>query len=201
MRRKGLRYRSLEASGVTEAAATCQSHELNPALNVTKQATAELRIVIKKRMTSKAFRATLPSLNETQLARLQGWIAENCATGVVFQEHGCTVLLAIRERAKTQEAFLKSVRSTLKRLGIDMSQARRRWLSLTTEDAVSAEVAARKCGAQSPMAASIAASIAIGGIETADESSPDTPDDGDRIIALPGHAKRRGPAARSEPRT
>ena len=134
-------------------------------------------------MASKAFRATLPSLNETQLEQLQNWIAANCASGAVFQEDGCTFLLATRERAKTQEAFLRSVRSTLKRFNIDMSKVRRRWLSLTTEDVVDAEVAARNRSAKPPIAA------LLGDMETSNKSA-DTPEEGDRIIALPSAARR-----------
>ena len=110
----------------------------------------------------------------------------------MFQEDGCTVRLASRERAKTQEAFLRSVRSTLKRLRIDMSKARRRWLSLTTEDLVDSEVAARNRNAQAPIAAP------LGDIKAANKLA-DKSDGGDRIIALPG-ATRWHPVPRSEPK-
>ena len=142
-------------------------------------------------MASKAFRATLPSLNNTQLARVQSWATANCATAVVFRENGCTVLLlATRERAFTQEAFLRSVRSSLKRLNIDMGEVKRRWLSLTTEDAVKEEVAARSHGARSAVDAPVEDPRIRERLESSDEDV--------RLIALPGAARRRA-MPRQEP--
>ena len=57
-------------------------------------------------VTSKAFRATLPRMDDTQLERLQIWTAENCASGLAFRDGGCVVWLVSRERAKTKEALL-----------------------------------------------------------------------------------------------
>ena len=135
-------------------------------------------------MASKAFRATLPNLSDTQLARVQSWAAANCATAVVFRDNGCTVLLlATRERAFTQEAFLRSVRSSLKRLNIDMGEVKRRWLSLTTEDAVKEEVAARSHGVRSAVDAPVEDPRIRERLESSDEDV--------RLIALPGAARRR----------
>ena len=141
-------------------------------------------------MASKAFRATLPNLSDTQLARVQSWAAANCATAVVFRENDCTVLpLATRERAFTQEAFLRSVRSSLKRLNIDMGEVKRRWLSHTTEDTVNVEVATRSHGVRSTLEA-----------PREDPRIPErrkSSDEDVRIIALPGARRRALP--RSEP--
>ena len=140
-------------------------------------------------MASKAFRATLPSLSDTKFARVQSWAAANCATAVVFRENGCTVLLATRERAFTQKAFLRSVRSSLKRLNIDMGEVKRRWLSLTTEDAVKVEMVARSHGVRS----AVEAPLEDPRIPERRESS----DEDVRIIALPGARRRALP--RSKP--
>ena len=93
--------------------------------------------------TSKAFRATLPRLGDTQLERLQRWTAENCASGLAFRDGGCVVWLACRERAKTKESFLRSAGRTLRLLGIDTGALRGRRLSLAAEDVVHAELARR----------------------------------------------------------
>ena len=37
-------------------------------------------------MTSKSFRAVLPSLDDDELERLREWSAENCAASAVFRE-------------------------------------------------------------------------------------------------------------------
>ena len=140
-------------------------------------------------MASKAFRATLPNLSDTQLARVQSWAAANCATAVVFRENGCTVLLATRERAFTQKAFLRSVRSSLKQLNIDMGEVKRRWLSHTTEDTVNVEVATRSHGVRSTLEAPLEDPRIPERRESSDEDV--------RIIALPGARRRALP--RSEP--
>ena len=72
--------------------------------------------------TSKSFRAILPSISDEEVQRLQAWSAENCAAAAVFREADYVVWLASKERARSREAFLRSVRGVLKRLAIDVNK-------------------------------------------------------------------------------
>ena len=123
--------------------------------------------------TSKAFRATLSDLHEAQLDKLRRWTEASCAAGLVFREGDRVILIARRERARTKQAFMRSVRSTLGRLGIIVPNARkRRWLVLTGEDSVAAEIMERHgCAGQS--------------IEALPTKSVDIVDENTRLIALP----------------
>ena len=67
---------------------------------------------------SKSFRAVLPDLDDAQLEKLRRWTEASCAAGLAFREGGRVILIATRERARTTEAFMRSVRGTLERLGI-----------------------------------------------------------------------------------
>ena len=98
-------------------------------------------------MTSKAFRAVLPRLADDEFERLRAWSAENCAAATVFRESECVVWLASQERARSREAFLRSVRGVLKCLAIDVTRLRGRWLVLAEDSVVRAE-AARRATAQ-----------------------------------------------------
>ena len=98
-------------------------------------------------MKSKSFRAILPPLSDAEVRRLQAWSAENCAVATVFRESECVIWLASKERARSREAFLRSVRGVLKRLAIDVARLRGRWLMLTEDDVVQAE-ASRRAAAQ-----------------------------------------------------
>ena len=131
-------------------------------------------------MHSKAFRATLPSLADAQLERLQTWTAENCAAGIAFREGGCVIWLACRERAKTKEAFLRSAGRTLRLLGIDTGELRGRWLSLAAEEVVHAELALRPATALPAREA-----------ERADELAERPADDGERLVVLPSGPRRK----------
>ena len=99
--------------------------------------------------TSKSFRAILPPLSEEEVQRLRSWSAENCAAATVFREPECVVWLASKERARSRQAFLRSARGVLKRLAIDVSRLRGRWLVLAEDSIVRAE-AARRVTAQPP---------------------------------------------------
>ena len=101
--------------------------------------------------TSKSFRATLPDLDEAQLDNLRRWTEASYAAGLVFREEGNRVILiATRKRARTKEAFMRSVRGTLGRLGIAPNARKERWLVLTSEDSVAAEIMERHgCAGQS----------------------------------------------------
>ena len=73
----------------------------------------------------------------------EAWSAENCAAATVFCESECVVWLASKERARSREAFLRSVRGVLKRLAIDVTRLRGRWLVLAEDSVVRAEAARR----------------------------------------------------------
>ena len=75
--------------------------------------------------TSKAFHATLPWLDDAELSRLRLWACQNCAASSLACEDGIVVWRATKERARTREAFLRSVRSTLKRLASALRAAER----------------------------------------------------------------------------
>ena len=87
-------------------------------------------------MTSKSFRAILPPLSDAEVQRLRAWSADNCAAASVFREPECVVWLASKERARSREAFMRSVRGVLKRLAINVSRLRGRWLMLTDDGVV-----------------------------------------------------------------
>ena len=72
-------------------------------------------------MTSKSFRAALPNLGEEELQRLRSWASDNCGASSVFREDEAVIWLASRDRARSREAFLRSVRTTLRHLGVDVS--------------------------------------------------------------------------------
>ena len=102
--------------------------------------------------TSKSFRAILPPLSEEEVQRLRAWSAENCAAATVFCESECVIWLASKERARSREAFLRSVRGALKRLAIDVTRLRGRWLVLAEDSVVRAEAARRATAQPTPPA-------------------------------------------------
>ena len=102
--------------------------------------------------TRKSFRAILPPISEEEVQRLRAWSAENCAAATVFRESECVIWLASKERARSREAFLRSVRGVLKRLAIDVSRLRGRWLVLAEDDVVRAEAVRRGTAQPAPPA-------------------------------------------------
>ena len=86
--------------------------------------------------TSKAFHATLPWLDDAELSRLRVWACQNCAASSLAREDDVVIWRATKERARTRKAFLRSVRSTLKRLAVDVSRLKGRWLVLADEGSV-----------------------------------------------------------------
>ena len=131
--------------------------------------------------TSKSFRATLPDLDEAQVDKLGRWTEASCAAGLVLREGDRVILIATRERARTKEAFMRSVRNTLGRLGIIVPNARkRRWLVLTSEDSVAAEIMERhRCAGQSIEA------LPTKSVDIVDETAEETGDENTRLIVLP----------------
>ena len=135
---------------------------------------------------SKSFRAVLPHLDDAQLEKMRCWTQLSCAAGLVFREGNHVVLIATRERARTKEAFMRSLRTTLGRLDIALHAGKGRWLALTSEAAVADEMKERN-GA-GPSVATLPTKS-----ETVGETPKDVGDDNVRLIALPS-AKRRAPA-------
>ena len=130
--------------------------------------------------TSKSFRATLPDLDEAQVDKLGRWTEASCAAGLVFREEKNVILIATRERARTKEAFMRSIRSTLGRLGIVPNARKGRWLVLTSEDSVAAEVMERHgCAGQ------VVEALPSKSVDIVDETSAETGDEHTRLIALP----------------
>jgi len=103
-------------------------------------------------MASKSFRAILPPLSDEEVQRLQAWSTENCTAATVFREPECVVWLASKERARSREAFLRSARGVLKRLAIDVTRLRGRWLVLAEDSVVRAEAARRPTAQPTPPA-------------------------------------------------
>ena len=60
--------------------------------------------------------------------------------------------LASKERARSREGFLRSVRGVLKRLAIDVSKLRGRWLILAEGGVVQAEAGKRWAAQPTPPA-------------------------------------------------
>ena len=132
--------------------------------------------------TSKAFRVTLPDdLDEAQLDKLRRWTEASCAAGLVLREGDRVILIATRERARTKEAFMRSVRNALGRLGIIVPNARKkRWLVLTSEDSVAAEIMEwHGCAGQSIEA------LPTKSVDIVDETAEETGDENTRLIVLP----------------
>ena len=118
----------------------------------------------KEKMTSKAFRATLPRLRDDQLRHLRGWADRHCAQSVVFtDERGAAVLLALKDQPRSSASFSRTVRTFLRRAAIDVP-LRGRWLQLVSEREVL--TAAQQC-------------------EQQDRQAPrNAEEDGDRVICL-----------------
>ena len=104
----------------------------------------------------------------------EAWSAENCAAATVFCESECVVWLASKERARSREAFLRSVRRVLKCFAIDVNRLRSRWLVLAEDSIVRAE-AARRATAQPTPPAHVAPPPCHAG-----------DGDGERVIVLSG---------------
>lgn len=133
---------------------------------------------------SKSFRAVLPDLDDAQLEKLRRWTEASCAAGLAFREGGRVILIATRERARTTEAFMRSVRGTLERLGIAPNARKGSWLVLTSEAAVAAEMKERN-GREMQSAVTLPAKRA----DAVDEAAQATADENERLIELPS-AKR-----------
>ena len=130
--------------------------------------------------TSKSFRATLTNLDEAQLEKLRRWTEASGAAGLAFREGSGVILIATRERTRTKEAFMRSVKNTLGRLDIAPNARKGRWLVLSTEAAVAHEIMERSRWVGKSVEAPPANDIA-----TAHEGAEAMDDENDRLIQLP----------------
>ena len=77
--------------------------------------------------TSKAFRCTLPMLRDDQLTNLRRWAELHCAQSIVVRDdRGNAVFVG-----RTCASFSRTIRTTLRRLCIDV-RLRGRWCVLIT---------------------------------------------------------------------
>lgn len=138
---------------------------------------------------SKCYRAILPPLSDDDLQRLRAW----------SEAHGanCVVWLAIKERPRSREAFMRSIRGTLKKLSIDPSRLRGTWLALTESDIVLQESRAARAACSVAAGPSTTAGTAHKGalLPKPSNKTPSSPpalqEDGDeKIIHLTGSARR-----------
>ena len=133
-------------------------------------------------MTSKSYRAVLPNIGDEELQRLRTWAADNCSASSVFREGEAVIWLASKDRARSREAFLRSVRATLRRLGVDVSRLRGRWLILAGDCAVAPVSFARD-----------AAQAAQETPTPRQDPAPESVTDGVKIISLGGSSAPKRP--------
>ena len=149
-------------------------------------------------MSSKSYRAILPALSDDELYRLRAWSQATCATSVLFRDRGahaadCVVWLATKERPRAREAFMRSIRGTLKRLNIDPSRLRGTWLVLANDDVVFRETHATRAECMDGLAPCVPVSPPQSRLPPNKPSqlTPVPQEDGDaKIIHLTGSARR-----------
>ena len=122
---------------------------------------------------AKSARVELNGIRDDEVARLENWSRQNCAVAACIRDGARITWLQTRERARDKQAWMRSVRHTLKRLAIDTTCLKgRNWLAFTSEEVVRQD-ATDLLGArdQHPSAES-------------DEIQDDADDDA-RLVALP----------------
>ena len=83
---------------------------------------------------SKAYRITLPgSLLEQDLQQLHHWARNNCSSFAIWRQNGQIIWVANRERARTQEAFMRHLQNVFNALCLT-KRPNGRWLTLLTEE-------------------------------------------------------------------
>ena len=149
---------------------------------------------------SKSYKAILPPLSDSELQRLRVWSEEHCATSALFREGGadgagCVVWLATKERPRKREAFMRSIRATLKRLNIDPSRLKGTWLVLANDDIMFRESRANRaeCMDGLPPCIPVSPPRPLLPPNKPPTSPPAPPEDGDeKVIHLIGNARSRG---------
>ena len=81
--------------------------------------------------TSKAFRCTLPMLRDDQVTNLRRWADLHCAQSIVFRADHGVVLVGLKDTPRGSASFSRTVRTALRRRGIDVP-LRGHWCTLTT---------------------------------------------------------------------
>ena len=80
---------------------------------------------------SKAFRCVLPPMREDQLNNLRCWAQHSCALSTVFRADHGVVLVGLKDTPRGSASFSQTVRTALRRRGIDVP-LRGCWCTLTT---------------------------------------------------------------------
>ena len=80
---------------------------------------------------SKAFRCVLPPMREDQLNNLQRWAQHSCALSTVFRADHGVVLVGLKDTPRGSASFSRTVRTALRRRGIDVP-LRGHWCTHTT---------------------------------------------------------------------
>ena len=80
---------------------------------------------------SKAFRCVLPPMREDQLNNLRCWAQHSCALSTVFRADHGVVLVGLKDTPRGSASFSRTVRTALRRRGIDVP-LRGHWCTLTT---------------------------------------------------------------------
>ena len=143
---------------------------------------------------SKSYRAVLPRLRQDEFERLQRWSSANCAVSAIFHDGGQVIWLASKERARSKDAWMRSVRRTLKRLLIDTTNIKgRNWLALASDDVVRAESEVADRLRPASRAEKHSESVAACPKEGATEQFATSQDvDSERIVCLQSGTKESG---------
>ena len=81
--------------------------------------------------TSKAFRCTLPMLRDDQLTNLRRWAELHCAQAVAFRADHGVVLVGLKDCFCTAASYVRTIRTALRCLCIDV-RLRGHWCTLIT---------------------------------------------------------------------
>ena len=84
---------------------------------------------------SKAFRARI-DLDDHEVLRVQQYAATSCALHAIFRsERGTTILIGLRDTARSSASFARSLGGALQRMGVPVAQAlRSKWCSLSPRE-------------------------------------------------------------------
>ena len=86
---------------------------------------------------SKAFRCNLGRLAEHEALHIQTFAATTMALSAVFRsDRGLTVLVALKDNARSSQSFSRTLRCAFKRMGVTTSGLRGQWCTLLTESEV-----------------------------------------------------------------
>ena len=86
---------------------------------------------------SKAFRCNLGRLQEHEALHVQTFAATTMALSAVYRsDRGSTVLVALKDNARSSQSFSRTLRYALKRMGVSTSGLRGQWCTLLTEGEV-----------------------------------------------------------------